>query len=460
MNKPKSFARRAVEFVAAPIVGWALRNIEDPNVPLTLSQFSELLTGGLGPGKPVSVRGSLKIATVWACVEIVSNAVARMPLIMYERTEDGRRRAEEEPLYELLKLRPNDDTSAFSLRKALVANRLLGGRGCCEIVRRRSGQVQELQVIEWDRILPKRVPGGELRYEYRGEDGITQTLLQRDVLYVPGLTFDGITGLSVIGHARLTLSAALSRQEFMAAFYRNGLRPSGVLQHPGELGKKALENLRKSFSERNAGPENAGKPLILEEGMQWNAQGVMISPEDAQFVESEYVTIEDICRWFGVPPHKVQHLLRATNNNIEQMSLDFLGDTLSPITEAIEQEFNWKLFTPNERRRFYVEHLTQAIVQMDAATRGQLYQRLVGIGAMCADDVCQRENMNNIPDKRGKVYYVPVNVMPSMTPDQAEQYLAALIKKGGNASSGSSGPGSDQGGAGGGNDPAKVAAAA
>lgn len=403
------------------------RSIEDPNQPITYAMLAELLSGGPTPsGETVTPRSSMKIGAVWACVQVISRAIARMPLITYEKAKEGRVRAEEHELFPLLKMRPNPDMSAFVFMQTLVANTLLYGGGFAEIVRRRNGRVQELVPIESDRVTPFRV-SGEVRYRVQTDNGPI-TLLKRDMLHIPGMSFDGLNGLSVIGHARTLLGASMSRDKFSASFYKNGCRPSGVLEHPGKIGDKAVATLRASLEQLLSGPTNAGKPLVLEEGMKWSSS--IIPQHDAQYVETHYAGVEDVCRLFNVPPHKVQHLLRATNNNIEQQSLDFLSDTIAPWAEAIEQEVNFKLLTDDERRTHYAEFLTQAIVQMDSNARGQLYERLFRVGAISPDEIRQRENMNDLPDGRGRTYWTQSSNMPLPTEEQTGRLVEAFITKG------------------------------
>lgn len=404
------------------------RNIEDPTKPITAAQMADLLSGGpAGSGKTVTPRTSLKLAAVWACVRVIANAIARMPLVTYERTDRGRERAKGHPLYRLLKVRPNPDMSAFTFRNTLIANTLLWGNGYAEIVRHGDGTPQALIPVESERVTPFREQG-ELRYRVDNRDGRPVTLLRRDILHVPGMSFDGIVGLSVIAHAKQTIGAGLAADEFAGTLLRNGLRPSGVLQHPGKLGSAALGNLRESFTATYVSPTNAGKPLILEEGMTWHSAGMPL--EDAQFIESSYFRTEDIARWFGVPPHKIGHLLRATNNNIEHQGLDFLGDTLAPWVECLQQELNWKLFEPDEQDRFYAEHLAQAIVLLDTDARIKLYKGLRDTTAISPDEIRERENLNNLPEGRGTVYVMDSSKMPAPTPEQADRLLEAWIKKG------------------------------
>lgn len=408
--------------------GTSVRSLEDATKPITPAQLADLLSGGFkAAGKPVTPRTSLRVSTVMACVRIIAFSIARMPLITYERTAGGRVRAENHPLYRLLKNRPHPYTSSFSFRSALMTNTLLWGNGYAEIIRRGDGRPEALGIIEPERVTPF-LDRGQLKYRVFMPSGEPVILLPRDILHVPGLSFDGVCGLSVIAHARMTIGAALAADEFSANFLGKGLRPSGVLQHPKVLTDPAYKNLRESFEAIYGGAENAGKPMILEEGMVWQQASMPLN--DAQFVENAGFRVEEICRWYGVPPHKVQHLARSTNNNIEQQGLDFLGDTLGPWLENLEEEINYKLFGLEDQDRYYAEHLTQKIVQLDTAARVALYKGLRDTGAINPDEIRERENMNNLPDERGTVHLVPSNMMPAPTPEQADQLVEAWIKKG------------------------------
>ncbi len=413
------------------------RNIEDPNKPITAAMLADLMGGGSNTsGKIVTPRSAMRVSTVFACVRILANSIARMPLITYERTPGGRERAISHPLYELLKMRPNPLMSSFVVRNTLITNTLLHGNGYAEIVRRKDGKVQAVIPIESERVRPC-IEDGQLVYYVQTNSGDVR-LLARDILHVPGLSFDGICGMSVIAYAKQTVGAALAADEYSSSLLGQGLRTSGVLQHPAKLTDAAFKNLRESFNATYGGSANSGKPMILEEGMTWNQ--ISMPLEDAQFIESSYFRVEEICRWFGVQPHKVMHLERSTNNNIEQQGLDFLGDSVSPIVEVFEQELNWKLFLPEERARFYCEHLTQAIIQMDSNTRGQFYERLIRIGAISPDEIREMENMNSVPDGRGKVYWIQSSNMPLPTEQQRDQLVESWISKGAGAPGGAKGP--------------------
>lgn len=403
------------------------RNIEDPTKPITAAQLAELLSGGpTASGKSVTPSSAMQLVAVLACVQVIGDAIASMPLVTYERLERGKRRAPEHQAYGLLHTRPSEELSAFGLRFAIVANALLGGNGYAEIVRTRSGRPAELVPVEWERVRPFRAEG-QLRYEV-WTDGGNKVFLRRDILHVPGLSFNGIVGMSVIQKARQSLGAAMAADEFAGAFWRNSARPSGVFRHPGKLSEPAYLRLRESIDNIYTGSLNAGRPFLLEEGMEWSSLSMPLG--DAQFLETRQWDVEQIARLFKVPPHKIGHLLRSTNNNIEQQGLDFLQDCLLPWVVRIEHEFNHKLFLPEEREHFFCEHLVTAILRADMKARAEFYWKMRMMGAMSPDDIRELENMNPIGDDRGTVYVMPSNMMPLPTPEQADSLLESFAKRG------------------------------
>lgn len=408
------------------------------NQPITYARLAEILSGGPAlPGISVSPTKAMQLTAVWACVNLLANAVAKMPLVLYQETDDGRERAKGHPYYRLLKKRPHPRCSPFSLVKTLVVNTLLWGRGHAEIIRRGDGLVLGLLPIETVRVQPV-VEGGVARYRVATDRGVV-TLQARDILHIPGLSYDGFTDLSVIQHARLTMAGAMAGDETSARMQAQGLRAGGVLEVPGKIGEAAVQNLRRSLEEINGGPQNTGRPMILEQGMVWKQTS--INPDDAQFLESRKFSREEICFLFGVRPGKIG-LGAPAGGDIEQASLEFLGDSVSPHAIAIEQEMNYKLFGDDDEH--YAEFLTQALVQVDMNKRGQWYERMTRIGGMNIDEIRDRENMNRLSDGRGTVHYLPSNQMPAATPDQADRLTEAWItsreRSGGDGTAGNGEP--------------------
>lgn len=418
------------------------RTLENPKYGLTaemlVAELDGILTGPDGVAR-VSTEQALRISAVRACVEAIADGVARMPLDMFERTRDGGRvKAVDHPVHLLVHRRPNREQSAFRFVSMLNADRALWGNGYAEIVRRPySGDVVQLVRIHPRNVTVERVDG-VLRYRVTREDGTQARLLSEDVVHVMGFSHDGLVGLSRIATARYLLAASLSAEKFNANFAQRALRPSGVLKVLGQLKEDALRRLRSTFDSANGGPDNAGRSIVLEQGQEWTPMTMPL--EDAQWIQTMEFRVEEIARIFRVPPHKIGHLKSTPSGSIEQQDLAFLSDTLDPYAHDLEQELSWKLFLPSDRSVYYVEHNRSAVISMDAPARGNFYGALFRVGAMTIDEIRSRENLNNAPDGRGATHFVPSNMMPAPTQEQADQLMEKWISKGG----GNAGGGGDQ----------------
>jgi hypothetical protein len=234
-------------------------------------------------------------------------------------------------------------------------------------------------------------------------------LPQEKVLHLRGLG-DGLMGWSIIRLAKASIGLAMAQEKNSESFFGNSSVPSGVLKVKKKLDPKSIDNLRKSWEALHGGPENKHKIAILEEDMEFNPMS--INPDDAQFLESREFSVEEICRWFRMPPHKVGHLKRATGwSTLEVTNTDYVIDTLMPWTERWEQEIQRKLI-PKSEKSLYVEHLFDGMLRGDSAARSTLYREQFNIGALSQNDIREMENRNPIGPE-GDTYYVPLNMVPS-----------------------------------------------
>jgi hypothetical protein len=221
------------------------------------------------------------------------------------------------------------------------------------------------------------------------------------------LGFDGLVGYNVIRYARECLGAALATQKLAGSLFGNGIRASGTLEHPGKLKEDAQKRLRDSFSQYQ-GSDSALRLMILEEGMKFNQ--TTIPPEEAQFLESRQFSVSEICRWFRMPPHKVADLTRATFSNIEQQSIEYVGDTLMPWLVRWEQEIYRKLLTRQEQRKgLFARHTVNGLLRGDATARANYYKTMREWGVFSADDIRELEEMNPIKEGKGDIYLQPLN---------------------------------------------------
>ena len=300
------------------------------------------LFGQTAAGKAVNERTAMQTTAVYACVRILAESIACLPLAVYRRSESGKEIAYEHPLYFLLHDAPNPEMTSFVLRETLMTHLLLWGNAYAQILRDGRGKVLGLYPLLPDKMEVSRDSRtGEIYYTYtrstEENPNFTdkgQIRLQReDVLHIPGLGFDGLVGYSPIAMAKNAIGIALATEEYGAAFFKNGARPGGVLEHPGVL--KDPSKLRESWHAVYGGTMNTGRIAVLEEGVKY--QQIAIPPEEAQFLETRKFQIDEIARLYRVPPHMIGDLEKSSFNNIEQQSLEFVKYTLNPWVVRWEQ---------------------------------------------------------------------------------------------------------------------------
>lgn len=382
--------------------------------------LSSLLGGGSSAGVAVNEEGSLRNTAVLACVRILSNSTAMLPLPVFRRLSPrGKERAPEHPLYPLLNEQANPEMTAFELRRWLMQHVLLHGNGFAEIEWSQTGQVRALWPLLSSQMRIER-RNGALVYVYTLPNGRTFDLPAWRVLHLRGLTGNGVEGYSVIRQLmNEAVGLGLATQEYGARFFGNGARPGIVLTHPGQLSDKAYANLRASWADAHEGLTNAHRLRILEEGMK--VEPLSIPPEEAQFLETRKFQVTEIARAFGVPPHLIGDMERATFSNIEHQYMEFLQFSLGPWLAQIEQTIHAQVMRAAERREFFVEHVRAALLQADTMTRYQAYALGRQWGWFSANDIRDLENMNPIED--GDEYLVPLNMVPAgelPPPDEEE----------------------------------------
>ena len=298
--------------------------------------------GMTNSGELVNEKSALQISTVYACVRLLAETVASLPLHLYKFTEkgDGKERATDHPLYKILYRQANPEMTSFSFREAIMMHLLLWGNAYAQIVRDGKNGILGLYPLLPENMEIDRAENGDLFYTYHaytdevpGEHD-KDIIFQRDeILHIPGLGFNGLVGFSPIAMMKNALGTTLAVEKYGSAFFKNGAQPSGVLEHPGVL--KNPEKIRENWSDVYGGPNNAHKVAVLEEGMSYKA--ISLPPEDSQFLSTRQFGVNEICRIFRVPPHMVQDLEHATFSNIEHQSIDFVMHTLMPWLVRFEQ---------------------------------------------------------------------------------------------------------------------------
>ena len=385
------------------------RSRDKPQNRTAGSGYSFLMGSSLA-GKNVNERSAMQITAVYACVRILSEAVASLPLHLYkDNGEGGKIKATEHPLYTLLHDEPNPEMTSFLFRETLMSHLLLWGNAYAQIIRNGKGEVVALYPLMPNRMMVDRDENGQLYYQYsRGTDeaikdkNSTVILRQTDVLHIPGLGFDGLVGYSPIAMAKNSIGIAMACEEYGAKFFSNGAAPSGVLEHPGML--KDPARIRESWQNTFGGSQNAGKVAVLEEGMKYTP--ISISPNEAQFLETRKFQIDEIARIFRVPPHMVGDLERSTFSNIEHMSLEFVKYTLTPWICRWESNLKKALFSPEEKKTMFFKFSVDGLLRGDYQSRMTGYSTALQNGFMSPNDIRSLEDWDLIPDEMGGNKYL------------------------------------------------------
>lgn len=378
------------------------------------------LFGRTTSGKPVNERTAMQTTAVYACVRILAEAVASLPLHVYEYQDDGGKKlVHDHPLYYLLHDEPNPEMTSFVFRETLMSHLLIWGNAYAQIIRDGAGRVLGLYPLLPDKMEVQRDDRGNIFYVYsRNSDENPMfkeygniKLKAEDVLHIPGLGFDGLIGYSPIAMAKNAVGMTLACEEYGASFFANGANPGGVLEHPGVL--KDPSKVRESWNSVYRGVNNAHKIAVLEEGMKY--QQIGIPPEEAQFLETRKFQINEIARLYRIPPHMVGDLDKSSFSNIEQQSLEFVKYTLDPWVIRWEQSLQRSLLLPGEKGKYFIK------LNVDGLLRGDYQSRMNGYavgrqnGWFSANDIREMENMNPIPDEEGGNLYLINGAMTKLT---------------------------------------------
>lgn len=343
-----------------------------------------------GAGVNVSEDSAMRYAVVQACVRVLSEDIAALPLHVYERTDEGgKRRATAHPLYGLLHTAPNPEMTSIAFREALMTNLLLTGNAYAFIEYDNLGRIRALWPLLSTWVTPYRCDDGAIRYRIGGD-----TLDGSEILHIPGLGFDGLMGISPIAYARESIGLGVAAEQFGSAFFKNGTHLGGVITVPGRLDDQAFERTSREFKSMYRGLQNAHGIPVLEGGATF--QSVGIAPEDAQFLETRKYQRSEIAGLFRVPPHLIGDLEHATFSNIEHQDISYLQRSLLPWLTRIEQGMNNRLLTAGERSRFLIEHDTGGFMRGDTKSRYEAYAIGITNGVITRNEARVRENLNPI----------------------------------------------------------------
>ncbi len=352
-------------------------------------------------GEPVSLERAAGLSAVWACTSLISGSIASMPLITYRRVEDeGRAKATEHPLFDVLRLRPNPVQSVMAFWEAMVTALLLRGNAYALITKDDDGRVRALWYTSPDRVSVTVTKTGKLVYKVSPPAGAQFTVPDGQMLHITGpMSPDGFMGRSVIRTFADTLGLGLALERYSSEFFSNAATPRGILTTANRLSDTARARLKTVLAENHASPGQRHKTLVLEEGMTWAALGV--SAEDSQLIESRAFGVQEVARIFGVPVAMINGDMKTslTYSNSESRSLDFLKFCLGPWTARIEAAVNFACISPLERKQMYVEFLPDSLLSTDTKSRYEAYAIALSNGILTIDEVRRRENLPALPER-------------------------------------------------------------
>ena len=357
-------------------------------------------------GPTVNERSSMQIATVYACVRILAETIASLPLCLYRRTSDFREEALDHPLYFLLHDEPNDEMSSFTFWEAVMTHLCLWGNAYVQKIIDGNGRILGLYPLLPDKIEVDRDSKGQIYYIYHNSSDESQPeydkqtdiiFSKEEILHIPGLSFNGLVGFSPIAMMKNSLGSAIAVDRYGSDFFAHNAQPVGVLEHPGTL--KNPQKIRENWMDTYGGVGNSHKVAVLEEGM--NYKPITLPPEDSQFLSTKEFTVEEICRIFRVPPHLVQDLKRSTYNNIEHQGIAFVQYTLMPWMVRIERSIKKDCLSQTEKREYYVKFNADALLRGDYASRMEGYSKAFVNAIMSVDEIRAKEDLPPLGEELG-----------------------------------------------------------
>lgn len=361
-------------------------------------------------GEHVSEDTALTCAAVKACVCVLAETVASLPIDVYQETKSGSKSpAPDHPVAQLLSREPNPEMSSYIWRETKQGHLGTWGNGYSEIVRNVSGSKVvglNLRSPRPQHTRPIRGEDGQMQYECRNEMGTLEKVLPAaDMLHIPGFGFDGLVGYSPIGLIREAIGGNKAAERYANELFANDGAQRGFFEHPAQLSQEAHDRLKASMVD---GPKRHGerhKTQILEEGMKFANNSM--NPEDVQMIDARRFGIEEIARAYRISPHLLQDLTHGTFSNITELGRQFIVYTMMPWLKRWKGEIDRKLLKPP----YYCQFNVAAFLQGDHAARSAFYRELFGIGALTINDILRLEDRNPI-GKDGDIRFVPLNMVP------------------------------------------------
>jgi len=370
-------------------------------------------------GVAINEESAMTLSAVFASVRAISEDVAKLPIGLYERIGiDESRPMVDHRLHDLIATQPNEEMSPFDFHQAIVANAIMWHGGFAEIARDGAGAASQVWPVHPSRVHVRRGEAGRIFYEVREFDELRRMkhriIESRDMIHVKGFNTTGLVGFLIANYAKESFGIYRAAEMFSSTFFGNGATMSGIVSYDNKLSPEAGAEVRRRMEERHTGPGNAWRVHILDHGAKF--QPTSVDAEKSQLTQTLQFRVEDVARWFRIPPHKLQHLLRSTNNNIEHQAIEYVGDTIMPWLVRCQQEYRRKLIPAGPRARLFFKYDTDPLIQADTSTRFSAYAVAVNNGIMTRNEARSEEGLNPYPG--GEKFLVQQNL--AMVSDDGE----------------------------------------
>jgi len=389
--------------------------------------FANLFAGGIATssGENITSVTSLNIATVYACINVKANAIAKLPMQVFKTTPRGRERDRTHQVAYLLETRPNQFTTPFNFKHTIAVHQNLWGTAYIYIESDRKG-VKALWILPPDGTTPYIDIETGLYTYITTFNNRTLRLQESEIIKLPYLSLNGVKGKSPIAVARETLGVMQATNKFIGGFYKNGTSTKGIITTPSSLEPGAKQKLREEWQKANSGVEQAGGVAVVDAGMTYTSISMPLA--DAEFIATNKFNVGEISKIFDVPPHKIGELANATFSNIEQQSMDFIQDCIQPSLVCWEEEFSYKLFVTSKEQGHYAKFDLDSAMRADSAGRSTYYQTMTGIGAYNINEVREKEDMDSIGPE-GDKYRVDLNHVSASLVDEYQMTKAKSGEK-------------------------------
>lgn len=383
--------------------------------------------GKSGTRTPVTERSAMALPAVLHAAEILTGVFAMTPMVYYKRDGDGKTRADETPLFDIFHERPNDTQSIFLFKEVMLGDMLMAGSFSHFVHRDAMFRPKSLSRLNPRSVVPashwQRDDGLEMFYDATLPDGSSGRFTRTDIWHVPGFSRDGLLGVNRLKLLDDMLGSAVAAGEYSRHFWENNAQPATILKHKGKVTPEDKAKIKFDWKRMFGGTRKAGDVAVADQGMEVETLGA--TNRDSQFVEVRQFNVVEVARAFGVPPHLLFELSKATFSNIEQQSLEFIMYSMMPHYERVASAATHYFA---ERGHFF-EFMPDALLKGDIKTRWQAYKIGREMGVLNADDIARRENMKPIGGPAGEQRWRPANMAVSGEPNPPPMHVQTQRNK-------------------------------